>query len=74
MKKVFLILVGLIFISNSLALAKPERLQVETPNKRTSKRSAKQALKTVNLESIEDPEARKAIKQILNYLNLQTGK
>ncbi len=74
MKKIFLILIALIIVSNSPAFAKPERLQMETSDKRTAKRSAKQALKTVDVQSIKDPEARKAIKQILNYLNLQSAR
>lgn len=70
MKKTFLIVIGLVLISNALAFAKPERVQVETDAKRAHKRTAKQALKAVDVQSIEDPEARKAIKAILEYLNL----
>ena len=65
---------GLTFITSSVVFAKPERLEIDTPSKRTAKLAAKQALKAVDVQAIEDPEAREAIKQILNYLNLQSGK
>ena len=56
------------------AWAKPERLSVKAGNRVVKERAAKAQLKNIDLRSIEDPEARRAIGEILNYLNLQTKK
>ena len=52
--------------------AKPEQLRIKDPAKRMKQKSAEGQLKNIDLQNIEDPEARKAIGEILNYLNLET--
>ena len=56
------------------AWAKPERLQIKEANKRAKEHVARTQIKNIDLRNIEDPEARKAIGEILNYLNLQAKK
>ncbi len=51
--------------------AAPERLSLKEPAKRVKERAAKAQIKGMDLQNIEDPEARRAIREILNYLNLQ---
>ena len=53
------------------AWAEPERLSLKDPAKRVKERGAEAQIKTIDLQNIEDPEARRAIREILNYLNLQ---
>ena len=63
----------LVFLMGAASLqAAPERLPIKDSNQRTKERTAKAQLRNFNLQNIEDPEARKAIQEILNYLNLQT--
>ena len=51
-----------------------ERIEIKGADKRAKENIAKAHLKTIDLQNIEDPEARKAISEILNYLDLQTKK
>ena len=53
-------------------LAKPEQIRIKDPNKSIKERNAKAQIKNVNLQNIEDPEARRAIREIMNYLDLKT--
>ena len=53
------------------AFAKPERIEIKEAGKRIKERGAEAQIKTIDLQNIEDPEARRAIREILNYLNLQ---
>ena len=71
-KKIAGMLLMVLMLSASSLWAKPERLQVKDPGQRVKENSAKAQLKNIDLQKIEDPEARKAIREILNYLNLQT--
>ena len=70
MKKIFLILIGLMLISGSFAFAKPEVVNIERSDKHAKKLAAKNALKSVDVSAIEDPEARKAIQSTISYLSL----
>lgn len=56
------------------SFAKPERLEIKEASHRMNEKAAKAQIKNINLKNIEDPEARKAIQQIFNYLNLQSQK
>ena len=57
-----------------VSYAAPERIAIKNAKQAAKERSSKAALKNVDLEDIEDPAARKAIGEILNYLNLQSKK
>lgn len=59
-------------MTSGIALAKPERLQIKDPNKKVKEQAAKSHIKNIDLRKIEDPEARKAIREIFNYFNLQS--
>ena len=52
--------------------AAPERISIKSPEKATEEKMAVAQLKTVDLQDIEDPAAKKAIEQILNYLGLKS--
>ena len=54
-----------------MTYAAPERLAIKNPSKQTKERAAVTQLKTIDLRDIEDPAARKAIQEIMNYLGLQ---
>ncbi len=60
---------GTIFFTIN-AWASPEKLEIKTAGKRNKEQAAKAQIKTVDLRNIEDPEARKVIREILNYLDL----
>ncbi|MFH0985801.1 MAG: hypothetical protein V1882_09760 [Candidatus Omnitrophota bacterium] len=62
------------FLGVGIARAQVERMAVQTPARQAEQRLAKQNLKNVDLQKIEDPEARKAIQEILRYLNVQNKK
>ena len=64
-----LAMLGMMVISQ-FAWAKPERMLIQDPNRKARENTAKAQIKNVNLKNIEDPEARKAIREILNYLNV----
>ncbi len=72
--KTILFLMFLFSLTASFASAAPERLQVKAADKRVKERASKAQIKNIELRNIEDPEARKAIGEILNYLNLQAKK
>ncbi|MBI3317275.1 MAG: hypothetical protein HYZ85_04655 [Candidatus Omnitrophica bacterium] len=54
--------------------AEPERIEIKNGQKRLKEKSAEAQIKNMDLKNIEDPEARMAIGEILNYLNLQAKK
>ena len=64
----------LLVIASSTANAAPQRVSIKDPQNRASQRTAVAQLKDIDLEDIEDPAAKRAITQILNYLGLQTQK
>lgn len=68
---IFLIL--LIFGSSTL-WAKPQEIQIKDSKRKIKEGTSKAQIKNIDLQKIEDQEARKAIREILNYLNLQTKK
>ena len=69
MKK-FLFVLILSLMMPGLVMAKPERLLVKSEQKRNKEKNSKNVIKNIKVGNIEDPEARKAIKEILNYLEL----
>ena len=52
--------------------AEPQRLAIKDPDRKTKEEVAKSQIRRIDLQGIEDPEARKAIKEILNYLDLKS--
>ena len=66
------VVLGSWLLAPASGFAKPEHLQIKDANKQVKERSAQTQIKNIDLRNIEDPEARKAITEILNYLNLQT--
>ena len=70
--KNILIAIMAVSLGASSAYAKPERLEIKHPGRKAKEQTAKAQIKNVRLQKIEDPEARKAIHEILNYLNLQS--
>ncbi len=75
-QKYFLILASCILLLafSVSAFAEPERLKIKDGQKRNKELSAQSQIKNVYLKKIQDPEARKAIGELFNYLNLQTKK
>ena len=69
-----ILLVVLLLSGVSTANAAPERLAIKNADRTAKERLAKTQIKTVNLQDIEDPAARRAIQQIMNYLGLETQK
>lgn len=65
--------IGVSFLS-SAAFAELERIPLKADEIKTKETAAKTNLKKIDLGSIEDQEARAAIKEILNYLNLSAKK
>lgn len=70
----FLIMVLGAWSTAPCSYAEPERIQLKEANKQTRERIARAQIKNIDLRNIEDPEARKAIGEILNYLGLQSKK
>ena len=70
MKKTILFLLVSVMVLGGSAYAKPERLEIKHPGRKAKEQTAKAQIKNIRLQNIEDPEARKAIREILNYLNL----
>ena len=68
----WILLMGIICGVASNGWAAPERMQIKEESKRAKEISARALIKTIDLQNIEDPEARKAIREILNYLDLKS--
>lgn len=66
-----LVLVLGTWFSVSAAMAKPERLAIKKAEHRVKEKNARSRIKNIDLRNIKDPEARKAIREILHYMNLQ---
>lgn len=58
------------FLFLSSAYAKPERISLKADQRKQKEVAAKSVLKNIRVGDIEDPAARKAIIEILNYLEL----
>ena len=54
------------------ALAEPERIEIKKAAHRAREGAAQTQIRNIDLRKIADPEARKAIGEIMNYLNLQS--
>ncbi len=54
------------------AWAKPERIAIKEAGKHAKEKAAKAQMKNIDLKNIEDPEARRAIRELYNYLDLKT--
>ena len=57
-------------ITAASAMASPERITIKKSQERSKERAAASQIRNIDVRDIEDPVARKAIKEILNYLNL----
>ena len=69
-----ILLVVLMIGEASAVSAAPQRIAIKETNQATKERMAQAQIKNINLQDIEDPAARKAIQEILNYLGLQSQK
>ena len=65
-------LVGAMFGVAQIANAAPERIAIKTPDQQVKTRMAESQIKAIDLQDIEDPAARRAIQEILNYLGLES--
>ncbi len=73
MKKWFTgILLAAFVMGTPVAYAKPERIVIKDAEKKTKERVAASQIKNIDLRDIEDPTARKAIQEIMNYLGLNS--
>lgn len=74
-KKTFTVLIVSLlcvgFWCADVALAKAEQMAIQSPERKAEQSLAQQNLKNVDLQKIQDPEARKAIQEILRYLRIQ---
>lgn len=75
MKKTILGLMLLMILSGQQVLhAAPERMAIKDAAKAAKQNDSRAALKKIDVNDIEDPAARKAIAEILNYLDLPSKK
>ena len=73
LRLVLMVLAFLIFGSSALYAA-PERMMIKDKKTKAKQSASRAVLKNVDLEDIEDPAAKRAIGEILNYLNLPSKK
>lgn len=74
MKTRFLIfmLTAASFLASPLpADAKPERIMIKNRKVKDAQAAAKGNLRQINTAAIKDPNAKRAIREILNYMDLQ---
>ena len=64
------ILLATCFLLPVSSYAKPERVLIQAGPKKEKVEAAKEASRNVHLEDIQDPEAKKAIRAILQYLDM----
>ena len=50
--------------------AKPEQHELKSDDRKTREKTAQDNVKQIDLRDIQDPAARKAIREIMNYLDL----
>lgn len=75
MKKIFAGMILMVSLAiSTLLYAAPERIMIKDAGKKAKEKSALTRLKSIELDNIEDPAARSAIADILNYLDLPSGK
>lgn len=67
---VFALLLAACVLFSSSLYAKPERFEIKSEARRTKEERAKAGVKKVNWAKIQDPEARKAIQELVDYLGL----
>ncbi len=65
-----LIVVLALMLPVSSAFAKPEKIQIKGKGRQSREVTARERMKNMDLRNIEDPEARRAIREILVYLDL----
>ena len=75
MKKIgILVLAGFLGLGASVSFAAPEVIAIKDRQKSAKEKTARARLKNISISEIEDPAARRAIQQIVNYLGLETQK
>lgn len=70
--KLIAFLVAVCLTGGSSVWAKPERFQLKSDAQEMREKAGRTKIKNIDPNLILDPEAKKAIKEILNYLGLQT--
>ena len=74
MKKWFAgILLMVCMLGASALYAAPERIAIKDAAKNAKERTATAQIRAIDLRDIEDPAARKAIREIINYLDLKSA-
>ena len=74
MKKTISTILFILLVSSPVLHAAPERMVLKDSKKAAKEKISRAAIRNINLEDIEDPAAKRAIGEILNYLNLQSQK
>lgn len=59
------------FLLPASGFSEPERLPIKLEEQKTREHLAKQNLRHIDVNRIQDPEARKAIREIMRYLKLE---
>jgi DNA invertase Pin-like site-specific DNA recombinase len=71
MRKVLLVSALFFMLIHAMsAFAKPERMVLKSDQRKAKEASAQAVIKNIRVGDIEDPAARKAIQEILNYLEM----
>lgn len=72
MKKTTVFAVVMLIAMPLASFAKPEAIAIKNSARNQKERMARRNLERLDLGQIQDPAAKKAIREILNYLNLST--
>ena len=67
----FLLLVSC-FLAPASSYGRPEHFELKSKTHKARESQAQANLKNVKVSAIQDPEARRAIQEILNYLGVST--
>lgn len=67
-------MIAVLVLSTTMAQAAPEQMVIIPVEKQNKERTAASRIRQIDLRDIEDPAARKAIGEILNYLDLKYKK
>lgn len=64
-------ILAVLLLCAQTVFAAPQHFEIKKTDMKKKQETAKAQIKNIDLKNIEDPEARKAIREILNYLNLK---
>jgi|GEM_PF-2717635 len=70
MKRLIAFFAAALLVLPSLSFAKPERMELKSDQRKAKEEMVKGKTKALQLGRIQDPETKKAIQEILNYLEL----